>query len=74
MKAIHLEWSHSETGYPTQIIFNLEQRGEQIIVSIEETGWKENQESLDYAFKHSSAWNMMLLNLKAYLQFGVDLR
>ena len=73
-QSIVLEWTHSETGYPTTIEIRVEDKGESSRVSVRETGWQEDQDSLDFAFQHCNGWNIFLLNLKAYLQFKVDLR
>ncbi len=73
-QSIVLEWTHSETGYPTTIEILLEDKGDSCRVSLSEVGWQSDQQSLDFAFNHCTGWNLLLLNLKAYLQFGVDLR
>lgn len=73
-QSIVIEWTHSETGYPTTIEIRFEDRGDSCQVSLSEVGWRSDQQSLEFAFKHCAGWNLLLLNLKAYLQFGIDLR
>ena len=44
------------------------------MVRITEFGWEQNQESLDSSYDHVNGWTHMLLCLKAYLEYGIDLR
>lgn len=43
-------------------------------VIIEETGWQNDQAGLESAFEHCAGWQHMLLCMKAWLEYGLDLR
>jgi uncharacterized protein YndB with AHSA1/START domain len=43
-------------------------------VKLFETGWESDQDSLKSALDHACAWKNMLCRLKAWLEYGVDLR
>lgn len=71
---VTLSWTHSETGYPTEVQIELVSQGNETQVMIRETGWKADAQSVDLALRHCAGWNTLLLHLKAYLVFDVDLR
>lgn len=55
--------------------FNLEPEDDGTLVKLRETGWTEaDQKSIDEIMDRTQGWTDMLLCLKAYLQYGVDLR
>lgn len=44
------------------------------LVQISESGWEATQEDLDCSYGNCMGWSQMLSALKAYLEYGVDLR
>jgi uncharacterized protein YndB with AHSA1/START domain len=44
------------------------------IVKISETGWRETQEDLDRSYMNCFGWGQMLCCLKAYTEYGINLR
>lgn len=44
------------------------------VVTIEETGWSDDDAGRTSAFEHCAGWERMLLCLKARMAFGIDLR
>jgi uncharacterized protein YndB with AHSA1/START domain len=71
---IELTWN-SIAGYDTNIIFTFKPlEGNSTLLMIEESGWNADQKSLDASYDHCSGWEHMANCLKAYLQYGIDLR
>lgn len=74
-QCITLSWNHSETGYLTEIHIELTTEDTMTTqVVIRETGWKDDAQSVNYALHHCAGWNTLLLCLKAYLIYDIDLR
>lgn len=71
---IELSWN-SIAGYDTHITFSFKalDAGSTLLM-IEETGWNADQKGLDASYDHCSGWEHMANCLKAYLQYGIDLR
>lgn len=44
------------------------------LVQISESGWKESQEDLNRSYGNCMGWSQMLSALKAYTEYGIDLR
>ena len=44
------------------------------IVRISESGWNENQDELDRSYMNCMGWSQMVSALKAYVEYGIDLR
>ena len=71
---IVLEWEGSK-GRNTKVEFSFEQTGpEETLVKITESGWQESQEELDRSYMNCMGWSQMLSALKAYVEYGIDLR
>lgn len=71
---VELTWS-SIAGYDTKIVFSFKSlEGNSTLLMIEESGWNADQKSLDASYDHCSGWENMATGLKAYLQYGIDLR
>lgn len=72
---IVLEWETMEGGYDTQVVMKFESlSAEETLVSISEGNWKENQKGLDSSYGNCYGWMQMACCLKAYLQYGINLR
>ena len=73
-KLIVLAWEGAP-GRDTRVEFNFEPSGEEeTIVSISESGWEENQEELDRSYMNCFGWGQFLCCLKAYTEYGINLR
>lgn len=71
---IVLEWEGSK-GRQTRVEFRFQQTGlDETLVSISESGWQESQEELDRSYMNCMGWSQMLSAMKAYLEYGIDLR
>lgn len=73
-KLIVLEWQGAKS-HDTRVEMNFESTGpEETLVRISETGWSETQEDLDSSYGNCFGWSHMVTALKAYVEYGVDLR
>src|SRR5688572_17970886 len=71
---IEFEWQGSK-GRQNQVKCEFEQTGpDETLVKITESGWEENQEGLDGSYMNCMGWSQMLFALKAYAEYGIDLR
>jgi uncharacterized protein YndB with AHSA1/START domain len=74
-KLIEFEWEAMEGGYKTHVQLQFESLGpEETLVSISEGKWKENQRGLDSSYGNCYGWMQMSCCLKAYLEYGINLR
>ncbi len=77
---IGFEWEALGTrgerrGYNTQVVMDFESLGPaSALVKISESGWKETQEGLESSYGNCHGWTQMLCCLKAYLEYGINLR
>lgn len=72
---IVFEWEAAEGGYDTRVEMRFEPLSkEETLVHISEGLWKENQKGLDSSYGNCHGWMHMSLCLKAYLEYGINLR
>ncbi len=72
---IQFEWETMEGGYQTQVEMSFESLDARAtIVTIEESGWRENQNGLDSSYMNCQGWMQMASCLKAFLEYGINLR
>lgn len=72
---IVLNWEAMEGGYDTRVEMRFEPLGtEETLVSISEGNWNENQKGLDSSYGNCGGWMHMSCCLKAYLEYGINLR
>lgn len=65
----------SGAGYNTTVEMSFRALDNNITeVKILETGWKENDSSLKAAFGNAQGWMQMICCLKAYVEYGINLR
>ena len=79
-QSIVFQWATSdEAGSPEEyvttvtIIFKALADG-RTHISITETGWRETDSGLTASYSNCSGWMQMLCSLKAYLEYGINLR
>jgi uncharacterized protein YndB with AHSA1/START domain len=71
---IVLGWEGSPSRQ-TRVEIKFEKDGpSETIVRISESGWQENQEELNRSYGNCMGWSQMLSALKAYVEYGIDLR
>jgi len=58
----------------TVVEIEFEPIGNDTIVRIREKGWRENQDDLNSSYLNCFGWGQMLCCLKAYTEYGIDLR
>lgn len=72
---IRLEWDGSKNGN-TKVEMRFEKVGKgDTLVKIKESGWSDDdQEELNKSYGNCMGWSQMLSALKAYTEYGIDLR
>jgi uncharacterized protein YndB with AHSA1/START domain len=70
---IVLGWEGAK-GLDTRVEMQFEADGNDTIVRISETGWRETQADLDSSYLNCMGWSQMISALKAYVEHGIDLR
>lgn len=70
---IVLGWEGAK-GLGTRVEMKFESDGDDTIVSISETGWRDTQADLDSSYMNCFGWGQMLCCLKAYTEYGINLR
>jgi uncharacterized protein YndB with AHSA1/START domain len=72
---IAFEWQANDGNYNTKVEIKFEKLNpESTMVSISETGWKNTQKGLDSSYMNCHGWTQMSASLKAYLEYGINLR
>lgn len=71
-KIIEFQWDAS--GIETNVQIILEQSGKKTVVKINETGWESNGEGIQRYGQQIQGWVDMVTCMKAYLEFGINLR
>ncbi|NTX62986.1 SRPBCC domain-containing protein [Myxococcus sp. CA051A] len=72
---IVFEWEAAGGGYNTRVemLFKpIDARS--TLVQIRESGWKEDAQGIEASYDNCGGWMHMMLCLKAYLEFGINLR
>lgn len=71
---IAFEWEAGD-GYNTRVEIHFESLGKDgTLVKISESAWQENQTGLDRSYQNCQGWMNMVSCLKAYLEYGINLR
>lgn len=70
---IVLGWEGAK-GLDTKIEMEFEADGDDTIVRISETGWRETQDDLNSSYLNCFGWSQMIFALKAYVEYGINLR
>ena len=70
------DWSKTQDdAYDVRVIFDFEASDEGgTILSISESGWRTDEEGLKGSHDNCGGWMHMSSCLKAYLEYGIDLR
>lgn len=70
---IELGWEGNK-GLDTHVRIEFDAVGEETIVRISETGWRETQDDLDASYRNCMGWSQMVSALKAYVEYDINLR
>ena len=63
------------SGYKTTVEMTFESLDpNNTLVKISESGWRETQKGLDGSYGNCFGWSQMICALKAYLEYGINLR
>jgi uncharacterized protein YndB with AHSA1/START domain len=67
-------WIAYELKYATRVTITLKSKGSMTNVAVAETGWKRDAAGVSSSLHHAVGWTHFLAQLKAFAQFGVELR
>lgn len=70
---IELGWEGAK-GLDTNVAMRFESVGNDTIVRITETGWRETQDDLNSSYLNCFGWGQMLCCLKAFAEYEINLR
>ena len=73
-RSIVLEWQGAKDHNTRVEMIFTETAPNETLVQIAETGWNENQQDLDRSYGNCMGWSQMLSALKAFTEYGIDLR
>ncbi len=74
-QCIRFDWEGEEPGHFTHVEIVFESLdAHTTMVSIEETGWRPNEDGVRYSYRNCGGWMHMACCLKAYLEYGINLR
>jgi uncharacterized protein YndB with AHSA1/START domain len=72
---IVLEWEAEEGGYDTLIEMAFKPLDDgATMVQIRESGWRETPKGVESSYRNCGGWMHMACCLKAYLEYGINLR
>jgi uncharacterized protein YndB with AHSA1/START domain len=72
---IVFEWEAAERGYNTRVEMKFESLGpDSTLVKISESGWRESKKGLESSYDNCGGWMQMACCLKAFLEYGINLR
>jgi uncharacterized protein YndB with AHSA1/START domain len=68
-------WSKTDQGYDVKVIFEFDELSENSTrLSISEQGWKTDADGLKASHENCGGWQHMAVCLKAWVEYGIDLR
>jgi uncharacterized protein YndB with AHSA1/START domain len=70
---ITFSWDNNGKKYTVEISF-LEQKNNSTLVSVSETGGRNDEEGITWLKQNTAGWANFLACLKAYLEYGINLR
>ena len=72
-REVSFEWSASKVK--TKVVLSLEPRGKSsTLVSVAESGWPGDARGISRCMGQTRGWTHMLSCMKAYLEYGINLR
>jgi uncharacterized protein YndB with AHSA1/START domain/DNA-binding transcriptional ArsR family regulator len=73
-KKIAFTWPGYKVNYDVHAVFVFEEIDGKTRVSVTEEGWKDDEAGINSSLMNNAGWKEMLLSLKAWVMYGVDLR
>jgi uncharacterized protein YndB with AHSA1/START domain len=72
---IRFEWPRGEGGEMNRVEFSFKPFSSEVTtVYISESGWPEDEKGREASYRNCMGWTHMACSLKAYLEYGVNLR
>lgn len=72
---IELAWESQEGGYDTQVEMVFKPlEGGHTMVQISESGWRDTPKGHEASHGNAGGWMHMMCSMKAYLEYGINLR
>lgn len=72
---IVFEWPANEGGYNTRVEMAFKTLDDgSTLVQISESGWRPTPEGIKSSYDNAGGWSHMLVCLKGYLEYGINLR
>lgn len=72
---IEFSWDAEDGAYQTAVVMTFEAlAGGGTLVRVVEDGWRQGPEGLKASYLNCSGWMQMLCCLKAWLEYGINLR
>lgn len=72
---IVLEWESGEGGYHTRVEMLFQPLdASNTMVQIRESGWRDTEKGREASYDNCGGWMHMMVCLKGYLEYGVNLR
>lgn len=73
-KKVAFSWPGYKVNYDVHAVFVFEEIDGKTRVSVTEEGWKDDEAGINSSLMNNAGWKEMLLSLKAWVMYGVDLR
>ena len=74
-KRIEFAWKAQDGDYNTRVRFDFKRLGpRETRVSVSESGWKNTPAGRKASYGNCFGWSQMIAALKAYLEYGINLR
>ena len=71
---LEFRWRPPELSDPITLRFELTDQGKRTTLAISESGWPDSAFTRRQSYGHCLLWQKMALQLKAWLEHGIDLR
>jgi uncharacterized protein YndB with AHSA1/START domain/DNA-binding transcriptional ArsR family regulator len=73
-KKVAFTWPGYKVDYDVHALFIFEEIDGKTRVSVTEEGWKDDEAGINSSLMNNAGWKEMLLGMKAWVMYGVDLR
>lgn len=73
-KKVVFTWAAYRQKYATRVTFTFKAKPGMTLFTVTESGWKRDASGVDSSLQHAIGWTHFLAQLKAFAQFGVQLR
>ena len=74
-KLVTFEWGDRKEGSDTSVTIEFEALDkDSTSVQVTETGWQPDEKGRENSYRNNTGWMHMLCCLKAYLEYGINLR